>query len=69
MDWCIGLKITDFYCNGFFGRTYNLAGSTILHAGKDYLVIRTEEGYVTSAWFDNRYSFEDVRSFIEDWTK
>lgn len=69
MDWCIGLKITDFYCNGFFGRDFDLEGSTILHADNDYLVIRKTNGVVESAWFDGRWSFEDVREFVENWTR
>jgi hypothetical protein len=39
----IGKTIKDFYCNGFAGRRYDLAGSVIENEGKDWIVIRTEE--------------------------
>ena len=29
----IGRVIKDFYCNGFFGREYDLNGSTIIAEG------------------------------------
>ena len=37
----IGLKIEDFYCNGFAGRRYDLSESIIEAEGRDWVVIRT----------------------------
>ncbi|QST02587.1 hypothetical protein IMZ31_24360 (plasmid) [Pontibacillus sp. ALD_SL1] len=68
MDWCVGLQITSFYCNRFFGRDYELAGSVILHAGDDYLVIRKPNGEVVSTWFEEA-SLEYVQSLVENWTE
>lgn len=39
----IGRIIKDFYCNGFGGRRYDLAGSVIEAEGKDYIVVRTDK--------------------------
>ncbi len=40
----IGRVITDFYCNGFFGRDYDLTGAVIIGEGDDWLVIRKTDG-------------------------
>ena len=37
-------RITDFYCNGFAGRRYDLTGSKIEAEGQDWIVIRTPDG-------------------------
>ena len=42
----IGRIITDFYCNGFFGRDYDFGGSEIIAEGDEYIVIRKENGIV-----------------------
>lgn len=42
----IGRRITDFYCNGYFGREYDLCGAIIIDEGDEYLVIRKENGIV-----------------------
>jgi hypothetical protein len=31
----VGKEIRDFYCNGFFGRRYDLLGAVIEGAGMD----------------------------------
>lgn len=68
LNWCIGLEITDYYCNGFFGRDFELEGSIILHAGEDYMVVRKPSRVVLSCYFDG-YTFEEVRNLVERWTK
>jgi len=42
----VGRKITDFYCNGFFGRDYDFSGSEIIAEEDEYIVIRKENGIV-----------------------
>jgi hypothetical protein len=42
----VGRVITDFYCNGFFGRDYDFSGSVIIAEGDEYIVIRKENGIV-----------------------
>ena len=42
----IGRKIIDFYCNGYFGREYDLSGAVIIDEGDEYIVIRKENGIV-----------------------
>lgn len=68
MEKFIGLKIRDFFCNGFFGRVYDLEGSTIIHAGIDYLVIRTEEGDVRSTQFGG-WSFTEIEELVQSWVE
>ncbi len=55
----IGRKITDFYCNGYFGRDYDLNGAEIIGEGEEYLVIRKENGIVCfcnfQSWYWNRH--------------
>lgn len=36
----VNKKITNFYCNGFFGRRYDLTDVVIEAEGKDWIVIR-----------------------------
>ena len=49
----IGRIIRDGYCNGFFGREYDLYGSVIIAEGDDYVVIRKENGIVEFASFQS----------------
>ena len=36
----VGKVITDFFCNGWFGRRYDLEGAVIEAEGKDWILIR-----------------------------
>jgi len=47
----IGRIITDSYCNGFFGRNYDLSGSEIIAEADEYIVIIKENGIVEFANF------------------
>jgi hypothetical protein len=60
----IGLKITDFYCNGFAGRRYDLADSIIEAEGEDWVVIRTTED--ESIHLDLKGW--DKQEYINNWT-
>jgi hypothetical protein len=60
----VGKRITDFYCNGFAGRRYDLAGSRIEAEGADWIVIRTEEG--APVFIDLRGW--DKEEYIAKWT-
>jgi hypothetical protein len=62
----IGEEIYDFYCNGFFGRRYDLSGSRIEAQGSDYIVIRTTDGHPSMAYFEG-YSKEKMNKLIESW--
>ena len=42
----IGKIINDFYCNGFFGRDYDLSGAEIIAEGEDWIVIRKTNGLI-----------------------
>ena len=42
----IGRRISDFYCNGFFGREYDLDGAIIVGEGEEWIVIRKENGLI-----------------------
>jgi hypothetical protein len=64
----VGTEITDFYCNGFFGRRYDLEGSIIISSGKDFITVRTLEGDVETAYFSDGWESQ-MRDFIQDWTK
>jgi hypothetical protein len=64
MEKNVGKKITDFYCNGFAGRRYDLAGSIIESEGKDWIVIRTTEKEPVFLGKIN----EDKQEIIDNWT-
>jgi hypothetical protein len=49
----IGRTITDFYCNGFFGRDYDLADAVIIAEGDEYVVIRKENGIIMFGSFQS----------------
>lgn len=61
----IGKKITNFYCNGFFGRRYDLTDSIIEGEGEDWVVIRLPDKEVGVAIFS---SSEEKNEYINDWT-
>lgn len=45
----IGKKITDFYCNGFFGRNYDMENSVIIAEGDGWIVVKKEDGEIDFA--------------------
>lgn len=47
----IGRIITDFYCDGHFGREYDMSRAEIIGEGDNYVVIRKESGVVAFASF------------------
>lgn len=55
----IGRTIQDFYCNGFFGRDYDLGGATIVGEGEEWLVVKKVDGMVVfgsfQSWDWNRH--------------
>lgn len=61
----IGKKITDGYCNGYFGRIYDLAGSRIEGEAEDWIVVRLKDDSVHIARFDNK---SEKKSCIKSWT-
>lgn len=57
--------IRDFYCNGFFGRRYDLSGAIIEGEGEDWIVIRIENGDVSLASFTD---LEEKEKYVNEWT-
>jgi hypothetical protein len=55
----VGRIIHDGYCNGFFGRNYDLYDSVIIAEGDEYIVIRKKNGIVDfgnfQSWDWNRH--------------
>jgi len=60
-----GKKIKDFYCNGFFGRNYDLTDARIEGEGDDWIVVRMTDGSVEIASFMDNGEKED---YIAKWT-
>jgi hypothetical protein len=60
----IGKELTDFYCNGFAGRRYDLEGSIIEAEGRDWIVIRPLDGRPVFIDFNNWNKIE----LIDSWT-
>jgi hypothetical protein len=42
----VGRIIRDGYCNGFFGREFDLYNAEIIAEGDEYIVIRKENGII-----------------------
>ena len=49
----VGREIKDFYCNGYFGRRYDLTGARIIAEGDEFLVIKKEDGVVEFCHFQS----------------
>jgi hypothetical protein len=63
----VGLEIKDNFCNGFFGKRYDLYGSVIIDVGHDYVTVRKKDKEVVTGYFGVwRIA---MREFIEEWTK
>ncbi len=54
----IGRIITDFYCNGYFGRTYDLTWSEIIEEADEYIIIKKPNGVIDFANFQH-YDWND----------
>lgn len=65
----VGLELTDFYCNGFFGRNYDLEGSVVIDNTHNSLTVRTTEGIVRTAYFEDGWQLRDMRSLIKEWSE
>lgn len=64
----VGEEIEDCYCNGYFGRRYDLKGSVITEVGSDHITVRTREGSFATAHFDGDWC-EVIDDMIERWLK
>lgn len=64
----VGLEIANFYCNGFFGREYDLAGSVVIDNTHDSLTVRTTEGIVRTAYFNDGWETE-MRKLVKEWSE
>lgn len=49
----IGKEITDDYCNGYFGREYDLSGSIIIAESEKYIVIKKYNGIIDFCTFQS----------------
>lgn len=60
MESNVGRIITDYYCNGFFGRDYDFSGSEIIAEGDEWIVIKKPNGIIEfgnfQTWDWNRNS-------------
>ncbi len=61
----VGKIISNFYCNGFGGRRYDLAGSIIEAEEEDWIVIRTDENEPV---FMNFLNNKEKNEYIAQWT-
>lgn len=64
-----GQVLTDFYCDGFFGRRYDLSGCIIIQSGTDFITIRDNDGEESTATFAEGWQRRDMAKLIEEWTK
>jgi hypothetical protein len=62
----VGLIIKNSYCNGFFGRRYDLCDSVIESEGKDWVVIRINEQECEFAFFKHGDKQECIDSWCEE---
>lgn len=59
----VGRTITNFYCDGFFGRDYDLDNSMIEGEGEDWIVVRKMGGEPAYAYFGDW----DKQELIDEW--
>ena len=59
------MKITNDYCNGFFGRRWDLYGAKIEAIGEDWVVIRFSSDETAFASFKNK---KERKDYIKQWT-
>ena len=59
-------KIKDCYCNGYFGRRYDLYNAVIIDESRYTITIQTEkEGDILTAAFEDPMDKEEMR---KQWT-
>lgn len=63
----IGRTITDSYCNGFFGRDFDMNDSIIEAEGYDWIVVRRESGEADFARFSRGWKLEQKQQLIDEW--
>jgi hypothetical protein len=72
----IGKVITDFYCNGYAGRRYDLEGAIIEAEGKGYIILRLKNGepefvdfrIFVRGEFKNFMGETQIQQLIDAWT-
>jgi hypothetical protein len=70
----VGKELNDFYCNGFFGRTYDLDGAEITKIYKSDIEEITIEvkksngeydyGYFEGDWCEWQYVYEHLEQWV-----
>lgn len=60
----MGLQIKNYYCNGYFGRDFNLEDAIILENTETTLTVRKTNGQIVQADIKEC----DMRSYVEEWT-
>lgn len=60
----VGKVISDFYCNGYFGRRYDLEGAVIIHETELSITIQNADGSVDSTNFD---SVDNKNELLQAW--
>lgn len=63
-----GKVITDFYCNGFFGRRYDLSGSVIVQSTSNSITIQDNDGLEWTATFSEGWQLREMAKTIREWT-
>ncbi|HDR7263625.1 hypothetical protein [Bacillus sp. CH_203] len=62
----IGKIIKNFYCNGYFGRRYDLEGSTIVDIGDRHMMISLRNGERLMTHFDEEWD-EYTDKMVAEW--
>lgn len=60
----IGRTINDLYCNGYFGRYYDLDSAKIEAEGNDWIVVRKGDG---TAAFASFLGNDDKQKMVDSW--
>lgn len=69
----VGRELNSIYCNGFFGRTYDLLGAEIMRIYEDYqdgeIVIEVEKnGEMKYGYFDGDWKeWKSVYEHLNEW--
>lgn len=61
----VGRVIKDAYCNGYFGRGYDLEDAVIINEGAEYIVVRKDDGLVDFCSFQQ--TIEKKQELIDEW--
>ncbi|GAB6253626.1 hypothetical protein BCSAG_49440 [Bacillus cereus] len=62
----LGKSIKNFYCNGYFGRRYDLEGSTIVDIGDRHMMILLRSGERLMTHFDEEWD-EYTDKMVAEW--